>query len=438
MKYLTVIENLEYRGSQRVAQNYSIGMKQLGHEVRVLTISGLGPRADYLTREGIEFFCLKLDQNAFQHILNWPPDVVHIHRPGMYDQHTNPIIRDIKNAINPLILETNIFSRVDYQMPSKYIDLHLHLTEWCLWKWLEWSKALNYNPLGTVLPYSLISDDFYRSTQEEINTKKQELKIPENDFVFGRIGANSEAKWHPVVVDAFEKVAKQNNNISLILVSPPQSVREQVKNLPSQIRHKVFILPSVVDDNELRLLYSMMDVMLHASRIGESFGMVLAESLLCETPVITLSSPTKDNSQVEIIEHNKTGKVVNSKNAFADVMKEILGDYSKVSKLGKNGRVQVLQKFGNEQICTQIDLLCNLLVNNRNQPHEKILKSLKDNGFTTNISQKKILKKLDAFNGNISIYDRLMTKLVHQPILYKFYTSSVLSLKHAYFSRVAR
>lgn len=437
MKYLTIIENLEYRGSQRVAQNYSIGMKNLGHEVKVLTISGLGRRADYLSNEGIESFCLNVDQNWLKQILDWSPDVVHVHRPGMYDKNINPIIIDLKNSINPLILETNIFSRVDYQIPSGYIDLHLHLTEWCLWKWLEWSKVLNYNPLGTVLPNSLISDNFYRSSPVDIAAKKQEIGIPKDDFVFGRVGANCEGKWHPIIIDAFEELAKQQYNISLLLVAPPVSIEDKVKNLTANIRKKVFIVEPILnaDDNQLRLLYSTMDVMVHASRIGESFGIVLAESLLCETPVITLSSPTKDNSQTEIIEHNKTGKVVNNYKGFVDAMTELLHNQKQLSTMGKDGRKQIIDKFDNQYVSRRLELLCNSFLACRNQVDNQI-KILKEYNFPTKISQNQIFQKLNSFNGTVSVYDKLMTQLVHQPALYRFYTNSILTLKHAYFARI--
>ncbi|BAY66028.1 group 1 glycosyl transferase [Calothrix brevissima NIES-22] len=438
MKYLTILDNLEYRGSQRVAQNYSIGMKNLGHEVKVLTINGLGNRADFLENEGIHSYCLKFEQDALPNILQWSPDIVHIHRAGMYDKKVNQIIIDLKKQINPLILETNFFSRVDYKIPPGYIDLHLHLTEWCLWKWLQWSSVLGYKPLASVLPNSVITDAFYRSRNEDIVAKKQQIGIPKDDFVFGRVGSYCESKWHPVIINAFKAVAQKVNNISLVLVAPPPSIQEKIKKLPTKIRQKVFVISPVFDDCELRLLYSMMDVMLHASRIGESFGIVLAESLLCETPIITLSSPAKDNSQVEVVEHNHTGIVVNNQNAFIEAMIKIAGNYEQAALLGKNGRNQILDKFDNSYICSRLNILCKLLSSNRNQPDKELLEKLEGNGFITKIMQKEVVAKINSFNGKLPIYDSLMTKLVHQPWLYKFYTSGILSLKHDYFARVAK
>ncbi len=434
MKYLTVLYDLEYRGSQRVAQNYSLGMKALGHEVQVLTLNALGPRTNLLEKEGISCNCINIDKSALVNIIRWSPDVVHIHRPGLYDSKINHLIEELKASFNPLIIETNIFSRVDYEIKPKYIDLHMHLTKWCLWKWLQWSKALSYKPLGTILPNSVITDNFYRSSIEEIHTNRQKIGIPESDFVFGRIGASCEAKWHPIIIEAFKEAIKRQKNLSLVLVAPPKSIQEQVNNLASAIRNKVFILPRVINDNELRILYSTMDVMLHASLIGESFGMVLAESLSCETPIITLSTPTKDNSQVELVEHNQSGKVVNNKSAFVNAMIELSSNRSQVTQLGKFGRTRILEQFNNRNVCMKLEALCDLMINNRNQSYTILTDILEKNGFTTKLGIRKIFEIVDKFDGQLSASDKLITQLVHNPFLYKLYTSSLLLLKHKSFS----
>lgn len=435
MKYLTILEDLDYRGSQRVAQNYSIGMKNLGHDVRVLAIEALGSRTEYLEKEGIIYSCLATQEKSIDEICNWSPDIIHIHRAGMYDQKINQIIIKFKNKINPIILETSIFSRVDYKIPPNVIDIHLHLTKWCLWKWKQWSKALPYKPLATVLPYSIISSLFYRSSTQDILDYKKKLGIPENDFVFGRIGANCEAKWHPIVVNGFKSISENNGNISLLLVSPPKSIKKLIKNLPVNIQNKVFITPTIEKDQELRLLYSSMDVMLHASRIGESFGIVLAESLLCETPIITLSSPTKDNSQVEVVRHNKTGIIANTPESFIRAMNEICGSYDEVKEFGRNGRKDIITHYENDYVCIQLDLLCKLLLDNRKNLNTTGSSLLRDNGFITEVSS--FVDILNGFYDDIPIDEKLMTRIIHHPQIYRFYSETILSLKHTFFSMIS-
>ena len=427
MKYLTLLEDLDYRGSQRVAQNYSLGMKALGHDVRVLTISALGSRTEYLTKEGIICSCIATQPGIIDEISNWSPDIVHIHRAGIYDEKINQIIVELKNRVNPLVIETSIFSRVDYKIQPNIIDIHLHLTKWCLWKWLQWSKSLTYKPLATILPNSVISSLFYRSSIQDIIDCKSKLGIPQNDFVFGRIGANCEVKWHPIIINGFEDIAKTNNNVSLLLVSPPPSILKLVENLHINIKNKVFITPKIENDGELRLLYSSMDVMLHGSRIGESFGIVLAESLLCETPAIVLSSPMKDNSQVELIKHQQTGLVVNNTASFVQAMQEIYARQDKAIEFGKNGRKDIIASYDNEVVCTRLNLLCKLLLDNRQELASTARQLLKDNGFITEVPN--FMNVLEGFYGKVPIHEKLIAKLVHHPQIYRLYANTILAAK---------
>jgi glycosyltransferase involved in cell wall biosynthesis len=427
MKYLTLLEDLDYRGSQRVAQNYSLGMNALGHDVRVLTINALGNRTDYLIKEGIICSCISIQPESIDEIYNWSPDIVHIHRAGIYDAKINQIIIALKNRVNPIVIETSIFSRVDYKISPKVIDIHLHLTKWCLWKWLQWSKSLSYKPLATILPNSVISSLFYRSSPQDIFDCKNKLGIPQNNFVFGRIGANCEAKWHPIIVDGFKHIAETNDNVSLLLVSPPPSIINLVKNLPIDIQKKVFITSRIENDIELRLLYSSMDVMLHASRIGESFGIVLAESLLCETPAIVLSSPMKDNSQVEIIKHQQTGLVVNNTLSFIQAMSEIYDCQDKAREFGNNGRRDILASYDNEIVCNKLNLLCNLFIENRQESDVILTQLLNENSFVTEVPN--FMNILDKFYGKVPIHERIIAKLVHQPQIYRFYANTILATK---------
>ena len=50
-----------------------------------------------------------------------------------------------------------------------------------------------------------------------------------------------------------------------------------------------------------------MDVFLHLSRIGESFGLVLVEAAQIGLPIATLATPLKDDAQGEIVRRMHAG-----------------------------------------------------------------------------------------------------------------------------------
>jgi glycosyltransferase involved in cell wall biosynthesis len=67
-------------------------------------------------------------------------------------------------------------------------------------------------------------------------------------------------------------------------------------------------LPETIDDAELAYTYQMMDIMLHTSRIGESFGVSLVEGMYFWLTIVTNSTDfrdytifDRDNSQIEIV-----------------------------------------------------------------------------------------------------------------------------------------
>ena len=434
MRYLTVLTDLDYRGSQRVAQNYSIGMKHLGHDVKVLTLNALGPRAQELERADIQCSCLAADTAALDYMVGWKPDVVHVHRPGLFDPDFTRVLLRLRTATDPVIIETNFFSRVDYGLADGVIDVHLHLTKWCLWKWQQWSRVLNYRPMATIVPNSVISQSFFRAPAIEVAGQKQRMGIPQQDFVFVRIGASSEAKWHPMIVDAFAETHRRIDTVSLLLIAPPPSICAKVDALPENVRAKVFSVPKIDNDSLLRLLYSCGDVMLHAARIGESFGMVLVESLLCETPVITLSTPTRDNSQTEVVQHRRSGVVVNDGRAFVNAMMELVLNPLYTRALGQHGRALVVAQFENARVCSRLEILCNLLLTHHGSrtSNHTLEHKLSKAGFVTEVPKSYGYDILGQFDGGVSVSARLLSRLVHQPHLYKLYAYGILPLKRRF------
>jgi hypothetical protein len=146
------------------------------------------------------------------------------------------------------------------------------------------------------------------------------LGIPDSAVVYGRIGPASMGKWSPVLIRAFNTVAKQSPKAWLAVCGLPDGMKVLVRSLPADVRSRIVELPVTSDDTELRRYYSLMDVFVHASQKGESFGMVLCEAMLAGLPVVTLNTPLRDNSQIEVVPNGVAGFVVNDLNQTVDAM----------------------------------------------------------------------------------------------------------------------
>jgi glycosyltransferase involved in cell wall biosynthesis len=333
MKILTIVYNLDKGGTQRAAQNFCEGYAKLGNDSRILAVYKGGIRAEELINERIKVW-IGFNEKILDEIANWTPDIIHIHSHGINKQIMYKVQRFLPKA---KYVETNVFS-----IPSDYMSMLTYsyqLSHWC--QYLYCSRGGPRNT-SIIIPYPIKTMNFYRSTKGEINNFKKKYGIPQEDFIFGRIGQHYYGKWSVYLIDLFKKFIKNTNSKScLLLVNPPKEIIECINN--KNLGKKVIVIDKITNDNELRQCYSTMDIFLHIANQGESFGMVLAESLLCETPIITLNTPWGDNSQYEVV--GKGGICVNTIHDFYKEMIKLYNNKSLRDKLGENGREYIINKY---------------------------------------------------------------------------------------------
>lgn len=300
MKILTVVYNLEKGGTQRAAQVFAEAYQKLGHDSRVLSLYGLGYRYDEI--KNILNVWDQLSSENLLEIKKWNPDILHIHSHG-------PRKEDIDNLINGLtsvkVIETNVFST-----PSAWankVDISFQLSSWAQWIFnLRGGRQFK----SQIVPNPVKCSSFQKSKKNDISKFKETYKIPEDSFVIGRIGQSFPGKWSPMLLEVFNDLAKKQDNIYLMIVNAPECILEIVEKSP--YKNRIIHIPTIMGDKNLSIAYSSMDVMVLIAEQGESFGMVLAEAILCETPVVTLSTPWADNSQCEVVANQLGGYIANS------------------------------------------------------------------------------------------------------------------------------
>jgi glycosyltransferase involved in cell wall biosynthesis len=319
MRILTIVEDLNPGGTQRVACNFAVSYDRHDVDSALLAYQGSGDMQALLNDSDVEVFTGgKLpgdEEQALCRALAWQPDVVHIHRPGLAESSTGAFLRRLKtvrrkNSVPIGIMETNVFGRVDYSSDAENIDVHLQLSKWCLWRWSRWAQVKKSRPFSVVLPNLVMHEQFNRSADGAPQEFRRRHGIPAEALVFGRIGSRIPSKWSEIMLSAFSAYVAINPAAWLLLVGAPDDLKRCMKRLPGAVRHRVTVIDFLHGAHALNQAYSAMDVFLHAARIGESFGMVLAEAALCEVPAITLSTPARDNSQLEVVGHERGGLVV--------------------------------------------------------------------------------------------------------------------------------
>ncbi|MBL7703052.1 MAG: glycosyltransferase family 4 protein [Ferruginibacter sp.] len=418
MKVLTIVNGLGMGGTERAAQNFSLGYRDAGCDVKVLGLNGLGVRSVMLQQEGIEVFDGSVSrEDVLTKLNNWSPDIIHIHRSGFANAEMMSAVRALKHEHNR-VLETNVFARPDYSADAALIDVHLQLSKWCLWKWKKWTAAIRPLPLGAVVPYPVNTREILAIKAK--TARKQIDGIPENAFILGRIGQPFLSKWDGTIFDVLQDLLITDDSFYLVLIGLPDELKTKLATYPELVRQHVILLPTTNSDEELGSLYKTFDCFLHAARIGESFGMVLAEALLYECPVVALSTPLKDNSQLEVVGHERGGLIVEDKINMVQAIRKLKENEDLRKQYGLQGYEYVKAHYNLEAVtASAIAVGKSALKSKSKEELKQHLLSL--NGINHNIHTKDIFRIGENILGELSLLSKIKMTLIHNPFIYRMF-----------------
>jgi len=172
-------------------------------------------------------------------------------------------------------------------------------------KWL--SEHCSNNELPFV-PYIIDLPSIEESFREQ-------LKIPKDAVVFGRIGGPY--GWNiPFVNDVVEQILKQKSNYYFLFANTDRFISHE---------RALFIEP-FADLKTKRRFINTCDAMIHARNEGESFGAAVGEFSFCNKPVITFEGSPERN---HIITLGDKGIYYNNKEALYSILNKFVIDTNK-------------------------------------------------------------------------------------------------------------
>lgn len=341
MKILTVVYSLGKGGTERAAQNFAFGYSDIGHDSRFLYTRIDGVRREYLEKKKIPVYNLS-DGVDCSTLKEWNPDVVHLHSHGISAED----FAKIKNlSPHAKYLETNVFSR-----PSPWVDdldLSFQLSHWC--DWLYKKRSLKKNP-SVVIPNPVDTSSFQFSGDDRVRRFRASHGIKYDDIVIGRVGQHFNGKWSPALIDIYESLRKKTESLKLLIVNPSVSIISRIKESP--YCRDIIHIEQIVGDSNLADCYSSIDVFVLIADQGESFGMVLSESLLCNTPVVTLATPWGDNSQGEVVGNGIGGFVAANKKDILGLVDKLIEDKSLRDRMGLAGRNRIIELYDSKKVAS--------------------------------------------------------------------------------------
>lgn len=392
---------LAMHSSNRTVVNFCKGINKQFFDIKVLAYGGIGGKEKDLADMGVELVIANWDIEIIADaIKKWQIDAIHF----VGDGHNTPLQFEIfrrARLINPNIinLETNYFGRYD-KKSFPLIDCSLQVSKMMLNE--RYVKEVGYFDFQKTKVVYLVVDcdrwDKMDISDEEVAVYKDKLGIKEGDFVIGKLGRPAVEKWSDLLLYMMPYLVKLVPNIKFIVQEMPDSRKKRV--LRSKYADHYILLNQTLDDFQIALFYKTIDVYVHASKIGESFGQTLAEAGVFKKPVIINSTPHRDNNQLELIDHVKTGIIANHPQTFARAVEYLYKNKDIIIKMGEVARDKVVDLYDPRKIAEQVEkVIVERMIKNKQYVDPQILEHYSRVEYYP--SEKEILEYKDEYKKRL-------------------------------------
>jgi glycosyltransferase involved in cell wall biosynthesis len=326
------MNSLGLGGTEKAACRWARGLKERGHTVAVLTL-GDGPRRMELEHAGIVTRTAEPSPGVIaRELLALQPNVIHAHVPG--SPHEGDVLGEALASLPKIpVVQTNIFGRFNNPREDHWTDFRLFIS------WTSCVQAARRSLLRldesffrrtSVAVYPLDPDD--GPNAEEIARFRRQHGVQEDEVLFGRLSRPDPNKWTDLPLAAFRRAQRKSQKIKLLLREPPLAVTKQLATAPD--RNCFVILQATSERDELRRTMASLDVVLHTSSIGESFGYGIAEPMNFGKPVITNSTPRDDQAQIELVRHGECGYVASTEASMSNAILRLAEDGASRVRMG--------------------------------------------------------------------------------------------------------
>lgn len=358
LKIIECADQLGLGGTEYALQLYCKYLDKDKFDVTAIGLFQGGERTRLIEELGVNVIVLNGDFIRLEKILK-EVDVFHWHGSG----ELNTKLFESLTRVRPrMIIQTNVFGQY---RPSKFydiIDFDLYISRMILVRRMKTDgKTLTgaYAHKRKVLPYPVDIDHLTNPDIEPdklaVKALKDSLQLGDS-FVVGRIGRADDNKFDTITLTAFKEYLHFNPDARFLLIGATVRMREQIKRLG--ISKSVIILDNTPDLKLLLSYYKLMDVFLAASNIGESFGMVMAEAMCMGVPVVTISTPHKDNAQIEVVDNMITGiSTYRLRHTIAAAINEISVNNQLKESMSSNSAKKVLDSYRAQDIVSSLEQL---------------------------------------------------------------------------------
>lgn len=190
-----------------------------------------------------------------------------------------------------------------------------------------------------------VDPDIFKINSVTVDKFKKELGLHNNCLVIGYVGRIERTKSILVLIKGFEKIAKDNAHIYLLIAGSGDEYAAELKaycnklsaNINGRIKWKINF-----PVQEKAALFNALDILVLPSS-NESFGIVFLEAWICKKPVIgTATGAVKD-----VIEKNADGLImeIDDVESLSNKLIMLIEDKGMRESMGKKGYEKVINNY---------------------------------------------------------------------------------------------
>lgn len=354
-KILHVLPGLGLGGTEKVAQLIACGLDKRAFEVAVYS-PWHGPRGEAVRAAGLPLIV----HDDLQHCIRaFAPDIVHLHRGGWPDPALMAPVRGglrfrADGSRQTRIVETNVFGRRDASVSGRLIDCTVFVSHFCARRYAAAHELELALPRYTTI-YNPVETEYLAAHSQ--SPAHRDFSQP----VVGRLSRPDAGKWSSLALEMLPPLVQAVPAVRYAVVGAIDSARDYVRE--QGLGGHVDFLPPVDDISGLAAFLDSLSVFAHANDTGESFGMVIAEAMAVGLPVVTHPCPLpKDNAQLELVEHGRSGLVARNAAEYAEAVAWLLHHPEEARRMGTAGQEKAQKFYAVEVVLRQWEALYEIVL----------------------------------------------------------------------------
>jgi hypothetical protein len=322
-------------GTEQAVEIRSALLDRSHFDVRAVGVFG-GPRRDRLRERGVAVSDLGGKLGGLAPLLaEFSPHILHYTRSERDCEHAKRVQEHAVRARIPVLIETNVFGRPAGWQQQRPPDLTCHMS---LASMLRCARTAGrsmtelYGEGHRAVYLPVPTPGGYGAPPPPRETARRALGVADDELLACRVARPDLRKWSARLELALPALFARIPQLRFAFMAAPP---DKARRLSARFGRRVLCLEPDAAFERLATLYAASDFMLHASGIGESFGLSMAEAMFHGLPVVVDSTPDFDNAQVEVVQHGRTGFVVRSSAGFVAATGRLAGDSKERAALGR-------------------------------------------------------------------------------------------------------